>query len=262
MKTQIKGLLTVVVGLHLASAFAQPGRPGGMGGPRNGAQISAAMAKLFGENQAFSASVENEVQMSKGNTMTLPGKMAFDAGKARFDMNMSEAKGNAMPPQMVAQMKSMGMDSMITISLPDKKLTYLIYPGLKAYTEMPTSDAGAGKAGTEMKLETTELGKETMDGHPCVKNKAVVTDDQGKTHESTVWNATDLKNFPVKIETTEQGTAITMLFKDVKLTKPEASLFDPPTDYKKYTNMMEMMQQEMMKRMGEGAQGGMPPGHP
>ena len=58
------------------------------------------------------------------------------------------------------------------------------------------------------------------------------------------------KKFPVKIETTEQGQAVTMLFKDVKLSKPEANLFDPPSDLKKYDSMMSLMQQEMVKRMG------------
>jgi hypothetical protein len=262
MKIHITGLIATALCLALASADAQPGRPGGMGGgmggPQNGAQISAAMAKLFGENQAFSATVENEVQMSKGGTMTMPGKIAFDSGRARFEMNMSEAKGSAMPPQAAAQMKSMGMDNMITISRPDLKVNYIIYPGLKAYAEMATQDADATKRATDFKMETTELGKETMDGHPCVKNKAIVTDDQGKAHESTVWNATDLKNFPVKIQTTEQGTGMTMVYKNVKLTKPDAGLFEPPAGFKKYANMMEMMQQEMMKRMSEG-QGGMPP---
>ena len=80
--------------------------------------------------------------------------------------------------------------------------------------------------------------------------------EEAKKHEATVWNATDLKKFPVKIETTEQGQAVTMLFKDVKLSKPEANLFDPPSDLK-YYSMMSLMQQEMMKRMGGGM--GMPP---
>jgi hypothetical protein len=48
-----------------------------------------------------------------------------------------------------------------------------------------------------------------------------------------------------------------MLFKDVKLAKPDASLFDPPAGYKHYDNLQQMMQQEMMKRMGGGM--GMPP---
>ena len=65
-------------------------------------------------------------------------------------------------------------------------------------------------------METTELGKDTVDGHPCVKNKVIVTDNEGSKHESTVWNATDLKNFPVKIETDRTGRqTMTMLFKNV-----------------------------------------------
>ena len=64
----------------------------------------------------------------------------------------------------------------------------------------------------DFKVEMTEIGKETVDGHPCVKNKVVVTDKENKKHESTVWNATDLKNFPIKIQTQEQGGNATMLF--------------------------------------------------
>jgi hypothetical protein len=62
----------------------------------------------------------------------------------------------------------------------------------------------------------------------------------------------------VKIEQTQEGQKVTMLFKDIKLGKQEASKFEPPTDFKKYASMQEMMQQEMMKRMG--MPGGMPPG--
>ena len=101
-----------------------------------------------------------------------------------------------------------------------------------------------------------------MDGHPCVKNKVIVTDDQGQKHEMTVWNATDLKKFPVKIETDENGRNTTMTFQNIKMTKPDAAMFEPPASYKKYTNQRDMMQQEVMKRMGiqNMAPGGTPPG--
>jgi hypothetical protein len=46
----------------------------------------------------------------------------------------------------------------------------------------------------------------------------------------------------------------------VKFAKPDASLFEPPSDYTKYTDQMEMMRQEMMKRMPQGGMGGMPHG--
>lgn len=255
MKTYIKGLLAVSLCLNLLPVHAQPGS--GMGGSGRGTpQISAAMTKLFGDNQAFSATVESNIKLQKGDTITMPGKIAFDSGKSRFEMNMSDAKGSALPPEAVAQMKSMGMDRMVIISLPEQKKSVLIYPGLNAYAEMPTPESAAAKE-ADFKITTTELGKETVDGHPCVKNKAVVTDDKGKEHVSTVWNATDLKNFPVKIDTTEEGMTMTMVFKNVKLAKPDADQFNPPAGFKKYDSMMSLMQQEMMKRMQQ-QQGGMP----
>jgi hypothetical protein len=149
----------------------------------------------------------------------------------------------------------MGMDRMIMISRPDKKTGYQVYPGLQAYVENPLPAQESGSSPSDFKIETTELGKETVDNHPCVKNKTVVTDKDGNKHESTVWNATDLKKFPIKIEHLENGTKVMMLFHDVSLSKPAAGLFDAPSDATKYDSMQAMMQQSMMKRFGGGAPG-------
>lgn len=240
--------------LGLAPAFAQPGP---RGGAPQGPHFGAAMNKLFGGNQSFSAVMEFQTSGRNGNNMTMPGKFCFDNGKSRFEMNMSEMQGSSMPPGATQQMKAMGMDTMISISRPDLKLTYLVYPGLNSYAAMTPQDSSASTAPDDFKVETTELGKEAVDGHDCVKNKVIVTDKEGNQHESTVWNATDLKNFPVKIVTTEQGNNGTMLFKNISMTKPAASNFEPPTGLTKYDNVQTMMQTEMMKKMGGGM--GMPP---
>jgi len=123
---------------------------------------------------------------------------------------------------------------------------------MQAYAEVPNENIKAGSSTNEFKTETTEIGKETLDGHECVKNRMVVTNAKGEKTEATIWNASDLKKFPVKIETTQQGHAITMRFSDVKLAKPATSAFTPPSDYKKYDSMMTLIQQEVMKRMGGG----------
>ena len=255
MKNPAKTVATILACLSLVPAYAQlGGRPGvGMGGP----DFSGAMAKIFGDNSAFSATVEMQMQVND-QTMTMPGKLAFDQGKSRFDMDLSEMKGRQMPPEAAAQMKAMGMDKMAAISLPDKKTAYLLYPNMQAYVVMPPRNQDTAKSASDFKIESTELGKDTVDGHPCVKNKVVVTDDKGNPHNYTVWNATDLKKFPIKLETTDGGHQMTMSFKDIKLSKPDASQFDPPSSFKKYDNM-GMMMQEMMKRMGGGMPGGMPP---
>lgn len=254
MKIKLQSILVAVLGLGLVSTHAQPG--GGMGGGPGGPNFGGSMSKLFGDNKTFSATLEIEAKDPNAGDTRIPGKLAFDDGKSRFEMDMTKMKNSNLPAEAMEQMKAMGMDSMVMISRPDKKTSYMVYPGLKAYAEMPLKDADSAETISKYKVETTELGKETVAGHPCVKNKVVVTDDKGKKHESTVWNATDLKKFPVKIETAEQGNKVTMLFKDVKLTKPEASLFEAPAGLKRYDNMMTLMQEEMMKRMGGG---GFPP---
>jgi len=251
MKKHLSLLTAALLCLGLTPTFAQMGQM-----PR-GSQFDSAMTKLFGDNTAFSGVMESQIKQKSGDVITMPGKIAFDAGQTRFEINMSEVKGSKMPPEAAEQMKSMGLDQMVTITQPKDKALYIIYPGLQSYAQMAIPDKATVTNGA-FKVETTELGKETVDGHPCVENKVVVTDDKNATHEYTVWNATDLKKFPVKIAHVEQGNEITMTFKNLALVKPAATAFDLPAGYTKYDNIQTMMQTEMMKKMGGGM--GLPPG--
>lgn len=221
------------------------------GGAPSVPQFGNGMEKLFGDNQTFSATLEMQMNNS-GSPMTMAGKMSFDNGSSRTEMNMADMKSGGIPPDAVAQMKSMGLDRMVTISQAGKKVVYVVYPNAQSYAEMTTPESATTVTNENPGVEITKLGDETVDGHPCVKNKAIVTDKQGDKHEFTVWNATDLKNFPIKIEMNEQGNAITQSFKNISFSKPDASLFNPPTGYTKYDSIQEMMQAVMMKKMGGG----------
>jgi hypothetical protein len=249
MKKQLLLIATTLLGLALLPAGAQPGP--------QGPNFDRAIEKLFGDNQAFSANVEFQTSERGGEAVTMPGSFSFDGGKSRFEINMSEMKGSKMPPQAAEQMKAMGMDKVITISRPDKKLAYIIYPGMKSYAAMTPPGADTAASPSDFKLETTQLGKETVDGHACIKNKVIATGKDGTKVESTVWNATDLNKFPVKIETTQSGQKVVMLYKNISLKKPAASQFDTPEDFTKYDSIQSMIQTVMMKQMGGGM--GKPP---
>lgn len=253
MKIKSASLLAVITAIGVVSLSAQPGLMGGMGSASS-PNFGGSMSKLFGDNKSFSADLEIHAKDANTGDTTLSGKLAFDEGKSRFEMDMTKMRNSQMPPQAVEQMKMMGMDVMLAISRPDKNVNYLIYPSLKAYVETPSKESKNSESG---KIETTDLGKETVAGHPTVKKKVVVTDEQGGKQEFTVWNATDLKSFPIKLETQQQGMPVTMTFKNVKLEKPDAKQFDVTGEFKKYDNMMSLMQEEMMKRMGGGT--GFPP---
>lgn len=267
MKNRVKIITTALAVLTLVPAYAQHGQPPGgmphggmtMGGGPHGPEFTGAIGKLLGKNSSFSATLELQTTAPSGNqSMTMPGKVYVDDGKSRFEMDMSQMKGIRIPPEHMEQIKSMGMNKVVTISLPGKKVTDVLYPGLQAYYQTGMPAAEAAKPESQFKLETTKLGTDTIDSHSCVKDKVIVTGPEEKKHTYTVWRAKDLKDFPIKIETTSDGRTMTMLFKEVKLSKPEASLFEPPSDYKQYDSFMSMMMEKAMKQMHGGA--GMPPG--
>jgi hypothetical protein len=241
----------LVTGLTFGPVWAQLGPPGGMGGPPT-PQLSGSLTKLFEQHPAFTAVLTLQTKDPQtGGTLTIPGQIAFDAGKARFEMDLTKMQGGRITPEAGSQMKAMGMDKMIMISRPDKQVAYMVYPGLKGYVESELQNSDAASP-DDYKLDFTELGKETVDGRRTVKNRAVLTDKQGTQHTATVWKATELKNFPVKIEHTEGGQSVILRFSDIKLAKPEPLSFDPPAGFTRHGSMMAMMQEVIMKQMSGG----------
>lgn len=231
--------LLAIVGLSssLFTAHAQL-FGGGFGSSAEG--ISGTMKKLFGDNPNFTASADVQVISPRGG-MNLPGKLFYSEGKFRIETDMGQIAG-------AEQIKQLGMDKVVMISLPDKHLSYVIYPRLQAYAPQTSAEnQNAAKAAPASDLKITELGKETVEGHACVKNQVEATDSDGKKHTFTVWNATDLKKFPVKIAASEDKSITTVLFKDVKFEKPVVSQFEPPANYKKYDGVDTIIQQQLMK---------------
>jgi hypothetical protein len=223
-----------------------------MSGPvPNALQFNGAMGKLFGEHKAFTATLDVDVRPGAGpDNITMPTTLAFLDGKSRVDLDLSKAKGSQIPPGMSEQFKSMGIAEMTMISREDKQVAYVVYPGLQSYAEMKGE---AGADASKIKVETSELGKETIDGQACVKNKVTVTDAVGKTTEATVWQATGLKKFPVRIETAEGKGKVTMKLSNVKFDKPDAKIFEPPAGLTRYENVETMVQEQMMKKILGGA---------
>jgi len=241
-------------GCLVASAFAQ----GMLGGPGRGGS-GAGLADIFGKDKAFSATAHTTIADGSGKEIQSMDMNYFVLeGKVRMEMDMAKMQGAHMPPSAIAQMKQMGMDRSVHIMLPGKHVSYMVYPGLKAYCEMQIPNAaGPDKETKPPKIDRTEIGPDTIDGHPSVKTKVIVTPDGGEPVTTLVWEAKDLDNYPIQTQVQAgDGTTVTTRFKDINKTKPPASLFEPPTDYTRYNNMQELM----MSRMG--GMGGMPSGHP
>ncbi len=235
------------------SLFAQGGP--GMGGPVPG--VDPLFLKLFSLHQGFSAQTSITVfETGRNDTTTIESSYEFSNGKLRVDLDLGKMKSPDMPAEAASQLEAMGMGQMTTLTRPELGLTYVVYPGLKAYAEMPVvGGKTTGKPEDTTKFDSTDLGKEDVDGIACAKKKMVFSMEDGKKREMTAWLATGMKDFPLKIQVEENQAIVTILFKNVKLEAPAASRFDAPTGYTAYKNIQQMMQTEMMKKLGGGMPG-------
>jgi len=219
-----------------ASSAQMPGGP-----PPEGC---AALAKFLSRDAAFTASAKVVSAGKKAHdNQTMVMLFAVSGGNMRNEMDMTKMSG--VPAREVANMKQMGMDKMVILKVADKQGAYIVYPGLQSYCDMP-----AGRKGnTEGKVDKTELGKDTVENHACTKSKLTFTNKDGQTAEALVWEATDMKNFPIQYQTVDEGQTTTTTFTDIKMGKPDAALFELPASYKKYGSMQEMMMGNMQRMM-------------
>ena len=103
-------------------------------------------------------------------------------------------------------------------------------------------------------VERSPAGTETVDGHLCKVENVTVTPSGGQRSKMKVWEAEDLKGFPIKIEVQSSHGPMVMQYKDVNLNDPDASLFVHPENCR----LMPTMPGQMPGQMP----GGQPPGSP
>jgi hypothetical protein len=198
----------------------------------SGTGINVAFVKLFGPVSAFTAKVETRViDPYQQVVVRMPMDFAALDNKVRLEINLAQIQSRDFSATDLDKLKQAGLDRLVSVFRPDKKATYVIYPGVQSYQEVVLVQGEAEAFEKGLKLQKTSLGKETIDGHACVKNKAIVSNAKGPVFEALTWNATDLKDFPLRIEMKEKVNTISMRFSQVRFVKPDAKQFDLPAGY-------------------------------
>jgi hypothetical protein len=231
---KLPGLLSLVLLAYALAAaqqtatLSQPPTAGSATG------VNAAFVKLFGNVTAFSARMETQVLDRSGQeSVRMPMDFATLSNKVRMDLNLEQTVSRDLPANMISVMKQQGMERIISIFRPDQKATLLLYPGPKRYQALPLAKGEADAIDKGLQVEKTALGKETIDGHACVKNQVVVRNQQGPVLRATTWNATDLKDLPIRVEMKKEESKVVITFKQVQFAKPDPKRFDVPDDYVK-----------------------------
>jgi hypothetical protein len=225
----LKARIPVALFLVLLSGSAAVAQAPSTGTPT---AINTAFVKLFGAVGPFTAKVDTQVldPYQKEVVRLLMDFVSFE-GKVRIEINLAQMQSKDLPPSKVAELKESGMDRIISLFRPDKKVTYVIYPGIQSYQTLPLAKEDTDAFEKGLKLEKTALGKEALDGHDCVKYKVVVKDTNGPVLQAVTWNAADLKDFPLQIEMKEKINTVRMHFTQLRLTKPDPQQFNVPAAY-------------------------------
>ena len=194
--------------------------------------------------------------MSARVIMTMSGARLGSVGPMEFLITMS--KGNVRTEMDYAKLMAsvgagkgkapMGIDKMVTIYRPDKKVMYQVVPSLNACLEMAIQDPASGKA-DEIEIDRTSEGFETIGKYVCEKVRNKSTTSANVTTEVVMWEAKELGGMPIRMETTTPEGVVTMNFEDINTATPPASMFEPPVGATKYNTTQEMMMGAMMKMM-------------
>ena len=96
-------------------------------------------------------------------------------------------------------------------------------------------------------VKRTAAGTEVVDGHPCKIEKVVVTRPDGKTIESRVWEAQDLKGIPVKIESHIGEFTLSAVYRDISMETPDPHLFTVPEKCTPFEKMGQVVEQKIVK---------------
>jgi hypothetical protein len=145
-------------------------------------------------------------------------------------------------------------DAMATLYLPATGKVYrlTVYPDkTRLCIVMRTDQAKMLHSPLELlqgtQVKRTPAGTETVEGHSCKVENVVVTRHDGKTIESKVWEADDLKGVPVKIESRTEHGKILAVYHDIVLGTQDKALFTPPDKCTPYEKMYKVVEEKTLE---------------
>ncbi len=181
--------------------------------------------------------------------------------KFTADQVMIDAKGKvqhkgkiyATPDKMrMDSMSPRGEGSIVMIFRRDKNIGWTLNPDKKLFMERPLNEKEMEQATKKMIDSRNEkvLGTENVNGFKCTKKEVETTVEYmgfKRTVKTIVWMS---KKLDMPIRTKSQDGSM-MELRNIKKGSPASKYFEVPKEYKKVSNMMELMGMDMSGREGK-----------
>lgn len=234
----LAGSLGALVGLTLPTHAQAPtgGSP---------VVLNSTLLRALGATNAFSARAEVRLLDRTRNQETLSLTMNFAQlfGRVRAEIDMARIKSREMDSNDVVALRQLGLDQLITVVRLDQRTMLYAYPTLRGYVELPLPDERPEP------LYQTVAGSEEIEGRSCVKFR-ITSEGEGDQRDklvALVWRARDLRYLPVKAQIYQPDAVVVMTFKEIKASRPQVGLFDPPVGYKRYDSLEALTLSRMVE---------------
>jgi hypothetical protein len=211
--------------------------------PAQALPLAVLVSNLFGPHTAFTAlaKVEN-APLDAPSPLQLSLCRLGDRLWLNIDLRqIPQATGTPIPTGLLSKF---GVDRAIAVGRLDGSSVWQIrFPKLEAYYEeaLLLNDPRLRLLARGARIERTVLGKETLDGHPCVKHKLVASLKNEREPLGFVWEAGDMRKFPLRFDLMLEGQMTTIRLHDVKFGRADASYFDLPAGYQRYKDLQQIL---------------------
>jgi|GEM_PF-6465267 hypothetical protein len=222
--------------------------------------FAAALSEFFTDSRDYSARAELILpEQEPGDS--IPIGLAVSGGRMRWQLNLNQVRSARFPPERIALLRQMSLDTAVLWLKPGEDLKVAL-PRLKAWAQTPTptfpaiEEQAANKQG---KLRKTAIGREVIDGHPCVKHMLNAPDENNPGQVALIWEATDLENLPIKILVKTDGRIHGFQLRNVKPGQIDERHFQPPAAFVRKPSMAALLQQGIAEGLARSSQtGGLP----
>lgn len=217
--------------------------------------LAAAFSEFFSDSRDFTARAELSLP-GRNPGDSIPIGLAMSEGRMRWQLNTAQIRSAHLPPERAALLKQMKMDSIILYLQPDTNLM-AAFPRMKVWVETPTPKARNIQENAQAKIggmKKTPVANETVDGHPCVKYRLTVPEDNDPNQVAVTWEATDLNNLPIKIMVKTDGQVYGIQLRNIRPGKTDERLFLPPPSYTKRASFSSLIQEGLLQSLANSGQ--------
>jgi hypothetical protein len=205
-------------------------------------KMKAVFSKILADTPDFSANAVVGMFATNGTMLAkMPIDFALTADRMREGIDVMQMP---FPQEVRDVMQKSHLDKIDIITQTDTKKIFIVFPGIEAYQEYPISDDVLDEMTTRTKnvsIKRKEYKQEMIENHPCTQATLVVSETNRPTEIAILRCATDLQNFPIRMDILTPTSTTRFMFENVQLKKPDAALFEVPANYTAFTNTADIM---------------------